>query len=189
MSLTFSFMFIWLVWTQSQDRLQLFQSQGVFLIFSSRRLDRRYRVTFGVIVPFAGSDVPGKNARGLGVTWKKSKLGGLCLQRGVTWRPDPWPATCSSTWSHRASCEGKRSGIGGRQADTVRGGVWHHAAVVTAASTAAAGHPGFLFEVLSEAASQPRLLYLRLHLRTRGRRQTEGWALPQLASLSVSHSN
>lgn len=63
------------------------------------------------------------------------------------------------------------------QADTVRGGVRHHAAVVAAASTA--GHPGFLLEVQSEAASQPRLLHLCLNLETGGGQRQNLRILPQ----------
>lgn len=79
------------------------------------------------------------------------------VERAVARRPDPWRSGCGPG-------EGKGPGIGGGQADAVGGGVGHHA-VVTAAR--AAGHPGLLPDVQREAASQPRLLHLCLHLRTR----------------------
>lgn len=54
--------------------------------------------------------------------------------------------------AHHSSCEGERSGIGGRHADALGGGVGHHATVVTASSPAA-GYPGFLLEVQHQVTS------------------------------------
>lgn len=179
---------------QSQDGLQFFQSQWAvwMIIFFSSGLGCSCLLTSGVLISLAGSGMSGKNstlsplclphnpfvlmcAGGLGIGRHVSRQTALCVMIAVAWwwPEDPWPSTSSSTWAHHTSSEGKGSGIGSRQADTVGGGVWHHSAIVTAASAATAGHPGFLFEVQSEVASQPRLLYLSLHLRKRRRRQME----------------
>lgn len=147
-------------------------------------------MTFGVMISLASSGMPGKNSWlrphwplqrhlllgvvGLCFTGHISRQAGLEVKWVVRWRPDPWPTTGTSSWTYYTSSVGKSSGIGNRQADT--GGVWHHTTVVTASS--AAGHPGFLFDVQSKTASQPRLFYLGLHLKTGRWRKTESYVCP-----------
>lgn len=99
-------------------------------------------------------------AGALSVSWCVWQVS-LWAQRAVAWHPKSW----RSTWAQHSTYR-ERSRVGSWQADTVCSAVWHHAAVVTAASTATAGHSGFLLEVLREATSYPCFLYFCLHLRT-----------------------
>lgn len=154
---------------QSQAGLPFFHRWAAMWILCSGAFDWRCSLISGVMISSADFHMPGNSATLLVVRPLHNQLplgaAGLVIARQVTrqarrrverdlaiWQPDPWPSTSSSTWGHRASREGEGSGIGCREADTVGGGVWHHAPVVTAASAAAAGHPGLLFEVLCEAA-------------------------------------
>lgn len=153
------------------------QSQNCFYPSRRRRgarllcftaLPRRRFTSFGVMVSFGGFERRGKCATlappgrlmlglaGLCVIGYVPQQGGWLLRGAAVRRPHH---QASATYT---SSEGGGPGVDGRQADAVGGSVWHHAAVVAAAS--AARHASFLLEVLSQAPARPGLLYLGLHL-------------------------